>query len=147
MTILCQRYLLWWEDYLLINHFQGANDPVLMNKTPYDRRPDVIGLEFPMAHMQGMSTACSSYVKNMERIRRKDGTTQASAIPRRNRITKSPAKLWQAAWRYRKPDLESLVIWCGLGLTDAYQIVRFSASHFPTGKRWRAQFWGHSARR
>jgi hypothetical protein len=46
--------------YILMNHFQGANDPVLINRTPYERSPDVIGLEFPMAHMHGISTACSS---------------------------------------------------------------------------------------
>lgn len=79
-----------------MNHFQGANDSVLINSTPYERSPDVTGLELPMAHMHGISTACSSYVKNIERISRKEGTMQASAVPRKNRTTNSPAKLEQA---------------------------------------------------
>ena len=82
-----------------MNHFQGAKDPVLINSTPYESKPEVMGLLLPIAHMQGIKTACSSYVKNIERIRRNDGTMQASAVPRRKRTTKRPAKFLHAIWR------------------------------------------------
>lgn len=78
-----------------INHFHGAKLPVLIQRTPYDKRPDVIGLELPIAHMQGIKTACSSYVKNIERMRRNDGTMQASARPSKIRIAKNDPKLLQ----------------------------------------------------
>lgn len=81
------------ESYAPINHFHGAKLPVLIQSTPYESSPDVIGLELPIAHIQGMSTACSSYVKNMDKMSKKAGTMHASAIPRKKRTTKSDAKL------------------------------------------------------
>lgn len=43
-----------------INHFQLEKEPVCMNSVAYDNKPDVIGLAFPTAHMQGINIACSS---------------------------------------------------------------------------------------
>lgn len=54
-----------------------------------------MGLEFPIAHMQGMRTDCSSYVKNIDKIMRNAGTMHASAIPRKKRTTNKEAKLLQ----------------------------------------------------
>ena len=63
-----------------------------MNKVAYDKSPEVIGLAFPTAHMHGIKIACSSYVKNIDRVSKIAGTMHASAIPRRKRTTKRPAK-------------------------------------------------------
>jgi hypothetical protein len=52
-----------------------------------------MGLEFPIAHIIGINTACSSYVKNMDRMTRNDGTMLASATLRKKRTTKKEAKL------------------------------------------------------
>jgi hypothetical protein len=42
--------------------------------------------------MIGMRYDVSWYVKNMDSVIRKAGTIHASAVPRKNRTTKSPAK-------------------------------------------------------
>lgn len=76
-----------------------------MNRTPYDKRPDVIGLELPHAHMICIKTPCSSYVKNMERMMRNDGTIHASARPRKIRTTKSEAKLLHGICNNKIPPL------------------------------------------
>lgn len=78
-----------------ISHFQGWNDPVLIHKTPYERNPEVIGLELPIDHMTDIMMACSRYVKNMDMESRNAGTIQASLNPSRKRTTKSDAKLLQ----------------------------------------------------
>lgn len=43
-----------------MNHFQLEKEPVCMNSVAYDNKPEVIGLAFPTAHMQGINIACSS---------------------------------------------------------------------------------------
>lgn len=78
---------------LPINHFQDEKLPVSTHKTPYDSNPEVIGLEFPAAHIMGIRTACSSYVKNIDSVNKKAGTIHASASPRKKRTTKRDAKL------------------------------------------------------
>ena len=52
-----------------------------------------MGLELPAAHMIGIMIDCSRYVKNIDIVSRKAGTTQASQHPRKNLTTKSEAKL------------------------------------------------------
>lgn len=76
-----------------------------MKRTPYDRSPDVMGLELPHAHMICIKTPCSSYVKNMDRMIRKDGTMHASARPRRIRTTKSEPKLLHGICNSKIPPL------------------------------------------
>ena len=76
-----------------MNHLHGAKLPVSIKRTPYESSPEVMGLEFPIAHMMGINTDCSSYVKNMDRMTRNDGTMLASATPRKKRTTKKEAKL------------------------------------------------------
>lgn len=52
-----------WGGFLVvdspINHFHGAKLPVFIQRTPYESRPDVIGLELPIIHMMGIRTDCS----------------------------------------------------------------------------------------
>lgn len=83
----------------------------------------------------------------MERMSRKEGTMLASAVPSKKRTTKRPAKLLQAMWRYMNPALQFVSGLSACSINGVYQIVRFKASHLPTGNLWSAQFCGHSARR
>jgi hypothetical protein len=62
-------------------------------------------LEFPIAHMIGISTACSSYVKYMESMSRNAGTIQASVTPRKKRTTKILAKFRHGTCNKRMPPL------------------------------------------
>lgn len=89
----------------LISHFQDAKLSVLMKSTPYDNKPLVIGLEFPQAHMICISTPCSSYVKNMDRMIRNAGTIHASARPNNTRTTMREAKLLQGTCSKRMAPL------------------------------------------
>lgn len=88
-----------------MNHFQEEKLPVSIHNTPYDSRPDVIGLELPEAHIIGIKTDCSSYVKNMESISKNAGTMHASARPRKKRTTKKVAKLLQGICNNRMQPL------------------------------------------
>lgn len=65
-----------------------------------------MGLELPAAHMLGINQACSSYVKNMDRISRNEGTTQASASPSKNRTANNEPKLLQGIWSSRIAPLK-----------------------------------------
>lgn len=76
-----------------MNHFQEEKLPVSIHSTPYDSKPEVMGLELPEAHIMGIKTDCSSYVKNIDSISKNAGTIHASANPRRKRTTKKDAKL------------------------------------------------------
>lgn len=76
-----------------MNHFQEEKLPVSIHSTPYDNKPEVMGLELPEAHIKGIRTDCSSYVKNMDKMSKNAGTIHASASPRKKRTTKNVAKL------------------------------------------------------
>ena len=91
----CQGVLLrrFCGDNSRMNHFQVAKCSVLIQSTPYESRPDVIGLELPAAHIIGIMIDCSRYVKNIDIVSRKAGTIQASQHPRKNLTTKREAKL------------------------------------------------------
>lgn len=64
-----------------------------------------MGLELPHAHMICIKTPCSSYVKNMDRMIKNDGTIHASARPRRILTTNSDAKLLHGICNNKIPPL------------------------------------------
>jgi len=109
-----------------MNHFHGSKCPVLIQRTPYDKRPDVMGLEFPAAHITGVRTDCSSYVKNMDNKRRKAGTTQASASPKKKRTTNKLAKFWQGNLKQQNASPEYWYV--------SYSVVARPGKHSPSNE-------------
>lgn len=90
-----------------MNHFHGEKLLVSIHSTPYDSKPEVMGLALPIDHITGIITACSLYVKNMDMESRNAGTMDASATPRKNLTTNKVAKLLHGICRRVIPPLLS----------------------------------------
>ena len=94
-----------------------------------------------------MTAVTHSYVKNIDKVSKNAGTMHASAIPRRKRTTKRPAKFVHGICSNVMPPLDTSKCTKSMIATQhrSYQTIKFVASHLPTGKHCKAQFCGYSA--